>query len=375
MNLSVTDDAGATTHFSLRYFRVASGGSTGTPTHPPTTTAEILDSSCRSRSYRSVGVAEGAVMELTVGMATYRDFDGVYFTLQACGSTRTWTESSLWSWTISAVSRRGPLWRGGGGRYILASQPVGTSAPRDLVFREAQGESVLCIDSHVLLDEGVLRRLKRFYREHPDCLDLLQGPLVDDDLERVVVPSRAGLEGPDVGDLGRWTRGARQGPTMRAFEIPMQGLGLFSCRKAAWPGFHPAFRGFGGEEGYIHQKFRNLGRRCLCLPWLRWVHRFGRPAGAPYPLRLRDRMTNYLIGHREVGLDETPVLEHFRAAPARPKIVQALRVADAVLPTTVAPAVHATDQLPVPHIRPLRLPLAALARGNRRVFPAPDGRS
>ena len=115
----------------------------------------------------------------------------------------------------------------------------------------------------------------------------------------------------------------------------MQGLGLFSCRKAAWPGFHPGFRGFGGEEGYIHEKFRKLGRRCLCLPWLRWVHRFARPAGAPYPLRLRDRITNYLIGHREVGLDEAPVLDHFRASATatEAEIAQAVRDADAVLPT------------------------------------------
>jgi hypothetical protein len=37
--LSVTDDAGATTHFSLRYFRVAARpvGGTGTTIHPPTT--------------------------------------------------------------------------------------------------------------------------------------------------------------------------------------------------------------------------------------------------------------------------------------------------------------------------------------------------
>jgi hypothetical protein len=34
--LSVTDDAGATTHFSLRYFRVAAGPPEGTSLHPPT---------------------------------------------------------------------------------------------------------------------------------------------------------------------------------------------------------------------------------------------------------------------------------------------------------------------------------------------------
>jgi hypothetical protein len=279
-------------------------------------------------------------MELTVGMATYRDFDGVYFTLQAlrlyqdmegvellvvdnfgCEATRAFVE--------------GPA----GGRYIPAPQPVGTSAPRDLVFREARGEGVLCIDSHVLLAEGVLGRLKRFYREHPNCTDLLQGPLVGDDLN--------GLSShcdPVWHEQmwGIWALDPRvqQQPDGEPFDIPMQGLGLFSCRRAAWPGFHPGFRGFGGEEGYIHQKFRNLGRRCLCLPWLRWVHRFGRPAGVPYPIRLKDRITNYLIGHREVGLDETPVLEHFRGSASEVEILEALADADAVLPrpggTTVA---------------------------------------
>ena len=48
-------------------------------------------------------------------------------------------------------------------------------------------------------------------------------------------------------------------PTAPGFDIPMHGLGLFACRRAAWPGFHPKFRGFGGEEGYIHEKFRQCG--------------------------------------------------------------------------------------------------------------------
>lgn len=278
-------------------------------------------------------------MELTVGMATYRDFDGVYFTLQAlrlyqdmegvevlvvdnfgCEATRAFVESAI------------------GGRYVFAPEKVGTSAPRDLVFQEARGEGVLCVDSHVLLAEGVLARLKRFYRDHPDCLDLLQGPLLDDNLEGLSSHFEPVWRDQMWGVWALDPR-AQEGPEAEPFEIPMQGLGLFSCRKAAWPGFHPSFRGFGGEEGYIHQKFRNLGRRCLCLPWLRWIHRFGRPAGTPYPVRYCDRITNYLIGHREVGLDETPVLEHFRATVTEAELAQAVRDADAVLPIAGAPRV------------------------------------
>jgi hypothetical protein len=91
----------------------------------------------------------------------------------------------------------------------------------------------------------------------------------------------------------------------------MQGLGLFACRKAAWPGFNRKFRGFGGEEGYIHEKFRRQGGRVLCLPFLRWAHRFDRPSGTRYENRWEDRIRNYLIGWHELGMDSQATLEHF----------------------------------------------------------------
>jgi hypothetical protein len=40
VNLLVTDDGGATTHFSLRYFRVAAAATEGTPTKVPITTTK-----------------------------------------------------------------------------------------------------------------------------------------------------------------------------------------------------------------------------------------------------------------------------------------------------------------------------------------------
>ena len=46
VNLLVTDDGGATTHFSLRYFRLAETPSEATPTgHPVTTTKQTAPSS------------------------------------------------------------------------------------------------------------------------------------------------------------------------------------------------------------------------------------------------------------------------------------------------------------------------------------------
>ena len=109
------------------------------------------------------------------------------------------------------------------------------------------------------------------------------------------------------------------GPTIRAATIlqhpastsQCRVLGLFACRRTAWPGFNPKFRGFGGEEGYIHEKIRQRGGRTLCLPFLRWMHRFGRPLGAPYVNRWEDRMRNYVIGFTELGLDTAEMEAHF----------------------------------------------------------------
>ena len=36
----------------------------------------------------------------------------------------------------------------------------------------------------------------------------------------------------------------------------------------------PIFRGFGGCESYVMEKFRQRGDQVLCCPWLRWTHRF-----------------------------------------------------------------------------------------------------
>ena len=95
------------------------------------------------------------------------------------------------------------------------------------------------------------------------------------------------------------------------FEVPAHGMGVFSCRREAWLGFNQHFRGFGGEEFYIHEKYRQAGRKTICLPFLQWVHRFSRPAGVPYTLRVEDKVRNYIIGHQELGLDLETCHRHF----------------------------------------------------------------
>jgi hypothetical protein len=121
-------------------------------------------------------------------------------------------------------------------------------------------------------------------------------------------PWRTGAQA-DPGDQSHQTDLA---PSAEPFEIDIQINALFACRKDAWLGFSPRFTGYGEEEFYIHEKFRKSGNKVLCLPFLRWMHRFGpRPKGTTYPMSWQDRLRNLLIGHRELGLDPKPVKDWF----------------------------------------------------------------
>ena len=253
---------------------------------------------------------------LTIGMATYDDYDGVYFTVQAI---RLFHPEIAGDIEIVVVDNHpdGPCaadlkalenWVSAY-RYVPCVQPQGT-AVRDVVFREAAGEFVLCVDCHVMFAPGSLRKLLDYFEAHPETPDLLQGPLVYDDLR--TFSTHMELTWSD-GMYGVWGTDPRAAdPDAPPFEIELQGLGVFACRKSAWPGLNPRLRGFGGEEGYIHEKFRRGGGRVLCLPFLRWIHRFARPLGVPYANTWEDRIRNYLIIADELGMDPTPAVQHFR---------------------------------------------------------------
>ncbi len=255
-------------------------------------------------------------MKITLGMATYQDFDGVYFSLAAFQFYQQLSHpvELLVVDTLGAPNAAGagcPATKKAatdlGARYIHAPHAKGTAAPRDLVFREATGDVVICIDCHVLLENGTVNAVADFFADPVHARDMLQGPLLGDD--RITLSSH--FEPAWRKRMyGTWAKDQRlAGP--HPFEIPMQGLGMFAMRKAAWPGFNPAFRGFGGEEGYIHEKVRRAGGKCYCHPACRWMHRFGRPAGVPYPMKVADRIFNYIIGRKELGLPFADVIEHF----------------------------------------------------------------
>jgi hypothetical protein len=249
-------------------------------------------------------------------MATYDDYDGVYFSVQAIRffhpevTDRTEIviiDNQPEGPASDALRRLATSVRDC--RYIPVNCMNGT-AVRDSVFREAAGDFVLCMDSHVLIAPGSLRALLDYLEAHPDSNDLLQGPLTADNLTDISTHFDPVWS---HGMWGVWALDERGiDPCSPPFEVPMQGLGIFACRREAWPGFNPRLRGFGGEEGCLHEKFRRTGATTLCLPFLRWLHRFDRPRGISYPGSWEDRVRNYLILFDELGLDQAPVVQHFQ---------------------------------------------------------------
>ncbi len=252
-------------------------------------------------------------MKLTIGMASYNNHAEAWFTVKALHLYQDLTDTE-----ILVIDNFGDdeLKNAVNGcaspdiRYVRWTDAKGTAAAKNRIFAEAKGEWVISIDSHVLLPPGAIKRFRDWVTAHPDCRDLLQGPLLYNDNRTTADAFNDEWRGQM---WGTWRNTSCPDEADR-YEIPMMGMGLFGCRKDAWLGFNTAFRGFGGEEGYIHTKFRQHGRKTLCLPFLKWVHYF-RPGNGkgptPYPVLLKDKVRNYILGFRELGLSLEPVYKEF----------------------------------------------------------------
>ncbi len=179
----------------------------------------------------------------------------------------------------------------------------GTAAAKGRIFEIAKGRSVLVIDCHVILPAGTLRKLIDYFAAHPDSKDLLQGPLIADGL------GNAGDHFKQAWGswmLGQWATKDSAEP----FEIESQGCGLFACNKAAWPGFHSLLRGFGPEEGHLHNRIRRNGGKCWSMPWLKWWHGFSNPGGERSGgLGADERLRGYLVTSFDTG---KPTVEEIR---------------------------------------------------------------
>lgn len=266
--------------------------------------------------------------KLTIGMATHDDYDGLYFSIQNIRMNHKEVLKDIEFVIIdnNPYSEHGECirkymkWIKEPVQYLPFTNYQSTSV-RNKVFDLADTPYVLCMDSHVFVEPKSLKKLINFYDDGKDEGNLLHGPLIYDDLQSI--STHFDLTKWAHYMWGQWGHDERANDLKGApFEIPAQGMGLFSARKDSWLRFNPLFREFGGEEGYIHEKYRQNGKKTLCLPFLRWMHRFERPNGARYPNNLEARFRNYYIGFKELGLDMTPLFEHFSVVATTENILK-----------------------------------------------------
>jgi hypothetical protein len=259
---------------------------------------------------------------LTIGMATYDDFDGVYFSIQALRMYHDIFKSNDVEILVvdnnpdgkhgQKVSNFVKSWAK---QHYIPYNGKKSTAVREEIFKNAKGKYTICMDCHVFLQRGSIESLLDYYSKNSNCKDIISGPMLYDDLD-----NRATEFSPIWRDsmYGIWHTNSQALENNVPFEIKMMGLGVFSCETKNWVGFNENFKGFGGEEGYIHEKFRVHGGKAICIPEFKWVHRFARPDGVKYPLILEDRIWNYFVGWLELtGNPEhemiTGAYEHFKS--------------------------------------------------------------
>lgn len=310
---------------------------------------------------------------LTIGMATYNDYDGVFFTINSIilhhpeildkiefvvidnnpDSKHGIEVESLINKIRGLSLKFNPI-------YIKYSDSKGTSATRNKVFEIASGDFVACVDCHVLFPVGSLKKLIDYLEENPNNSDLIHGPLITES-GGVTTHMNYQWRSEMLGTWGSsWKKGGNYFSCLEInqkaipvslvdgrteikvdgfenvqwaghdnelirlgcqrigissdeepFEIPGHGMGVFVCSKAHWPKFNQDSTHFGGEEMYVHIKHRQSGHKVILLPFLRWLHRFGRPNGVEYPITAWNKIRNYILEFIELGLDLQEVYKHF----------------------------------------------------------------
>lgn len=268
-----------------------------------------------------------------------------------------------------------------GARWLKYTGVPGTSGPKNEVFAQANGRFVLCIDPHVLMRLGSICALIDLIKKYPNSPDIYQGPVIAEDGQHSSHCFVDIWRGPMWGvwadiwkhlptnclfacyeDQGKCkfaslrmypdnqidahlenilaARGIISGEmswgqhelalrqancqvfgqhAMDESLVPGMGMGMFCMRKDAWPGFNPDFRGFGGEELYLHEKVRRAGGQCRVLNRMPWMHKFRRLGPVKYPNRTYDKVRNFVIGHQELGLDMNRMDEHVHRAALLPE--------------------------------------------------------
>ena len=281
-------------------------------------------------------------MDLTIGMLTHDDFNGVYFSIQSILTYHTDVVNKLHFVVIdnNPDSEQGKATAEYCKKvprcHYSAVRGTKSTALRNLVFELSPAEYVLCMDCHCFLDEGALASLLKFYALNPMCHDLLHGPLLDEVKTVIATEMHPGFRGHN---FGVWhTDKSLANPKAEPKEIIGHGMGLFACSRDGWMRFTPGMREFGGEELIIHEKFRLCGRSVWCMPFLRWIHRFQRPGGVNYPLTAEAKCKNIMMGFNDVHLPlDVPATYYSKFIADKAWIEKAKGYVNSISPTSPLP--------------------------------------
>jgi hypothetical protein len=244
-----------------------------------------------------------------------------------------------------------------GVRYIPCPNADGPAAVKNYIFDNAFGDWVWCMDSHVFPGAGAVEAALRRIKDNPDSNDLIVGPNYQIGLDRISthytdkwsggmrgVWSTAwefngkrfdvrkaddglgcelhGLMGDAPPDFQVHWAGHEDALTKLGcrqlgldpkdeFEVPAQGCGSFMAQRRTWLAFHRQWRGFGGEEFYIAEKYRAAGRRVLCVGDMPWWHDYDGGPKLNYTRAVQNTVRNVVLGNVDLRQSNDDARKHY----------------------------------------------------------------
>ena len=274
-------------------------------------------------------------MTLTISMAVYEDYNGLLFSTQALRMYQNLpkdTEFLIFDncpdsddgrQTEKFIKNFVPT-----GRYIPVTDRQSSFVKYDFAHH-ATGDVVLGLDSHVMLQTGAIDALMSWWADHRGECHNLTGPLLYDGFNAVSTHMEPVWRGSDY---GTWATDNEKMKLGQPFEVPMQGMGLFSVWRTAFKPISVPFKAFGGEESYIAERIRQQGGKTICHPAIGWWHRFDWPKRRPFPTAMKERVANYyrgwlnLYGHLEHPMIQA-MTDHWRKTIPEEELVWAIQQA------------------------------------------------